>query len=85
MLLTGCPYGVEYYNLEFPSVSSKETVLYPLYHENAYNNTSDLPNSNPRCPQLFVPFVYLIQIGALEKVSGLNLNKCCPVHVEEAL
>ena len=64
-------------------MSTKETVLNPLDHENAYTNDSDLPNSNPRCPQLSVPFVYLIQTGALEKTRGLNLNKCCPVHDDE--
>ena len=63
-------------------MSSKETVLFPLYHENAYNNDSDLPNSNPRRPQL-VPNVYFIQTAAIEKVRGLNLNKCCPVHDDE--
>ena len=54
-------------------------MLFPLYHENAYNNDSDLPNSNPRCSQL-VPNVYFIQTAALENVRGSNLNKCCPVH-----
>jgi hypothetical protein len=73
------PSGVEYCHLELPSVSSKETVLKLLYHENAYINDSVLPNANPRCPQLVVPDVFLIQ-AALENVRGLNLNKCCPVH-----
>jgi hypothetical protein len=45
------PSEVEYYHLEFPSVYSKETVLLLSNHENAYKNVSDLPNSNPRCPQ----------------------------------
>ena len=58
-------------------------MLNPLYHENAYTNDSDLPNSNPRCPQLVVPYVYFIQAVALEKVRGLNLNKCCPVHDDD--
>ena len=57
LLYLSCPSGVEYYHLELPSVSSKETVLKLLYHENAYNNTSDLPNTNPRCLQLVVPNV----------------------------
>jgi hypothetical protein len=74
------PSGVEYCHLELPSVSSKETVLNPLYHENAYKNNYDLPNTNPRCPQLVVPSVFLIQTSALENVRGSNLNKCCPVQ-----
>ena len=76
------PLGVEYCHLELPSVSSKETVLKPLYHENAYINDSVLPNSRPRCPQLSkeLPDVYFIQTAALENVRGSNLNKCCPVH-----
>jgi hypothetical protein len=78
------PSGVEYCHLELPFVSSKETVLFPLYYENAYNNDSDLPNSNPRCPQL-LPNVYFIQTAALENVRGSNLNKCCPVHEPPAL
>jgi hypothetical protein len=76
------PSGVEYCHLELPSVSSKETVLFKLYHENAYINDSVLPNANPRCPQLVVPDVFLIQ-AALENVRGSNLNKCCPVHNDE--
>ena len=79
-LLPKLPSGVEYYHLEFPSVSSKETVLFPLYHENAYKNNSDLPNTNPRCPQLVVPNVYLIQTPALENVRESNLYNCCPVQ-----
>lgn len=42
------PLGVEYYQIEFPFESIKETVLNPLCHENAYINDSDLPNTNPR-------------------------------------
>jgi hypothetical protein len=57
-------------------------VLYPLYHENAYKNNSDLPNSNPRCPQSSVPIVYFIQVGVLENVRGLNLNKNCPEQIK---
>ena len=78
------PSGVEYCHLELPSESSKETVLFELYHENAYKNDSVLPNTNPRCPQLFIvlPDVFLIQ-AALENVRGLNLNKCCSVHDDE--
>jgi hypothetical protein len=80
LLYDESPSGVEYYHLEVPSVSSKETVLFPSYHENAYKNDSDLPNANPRCPQLEIvlPDVYFIQSAALENVRGLNLNKCCP-------
>jgi hypothetical protein len=78
------PSGVEYCHLELPSVSSKETVLKPLYHENAYINDSVLPNANPRCPQLVVPDVYFIQTAALVNVRGLKLNKCCPVHESPA-
>ena len=55
-------------------------MLLPLNHENAYKTDFDLPNSNPKCPQLFVPKVYFIQIGTLENVRGSNLNKCWPVH-----
>ena len=84
-MLLKLPSGVEYCHLELPSVSSKETVLKLLYHENAYKNNSDLPNTNPRCPQLVVPNVYLIQTAALENVRGLNLNKCCPVQEPASL
>jgi hypothetical protein len=31
-----------------PLISRNYTVLYPLNHENAYKNDSDLPNSNPK-------------------------------------
>ena len=58
-------------------------MLKLLYHENEYKNNSDLPNTNPRCPQLVVPNVFLIQTAALEIVRGLNLNKCCPGHEKE--
>jgi hypothetical protein len=63
-----------------PFESSKETVLFALYHENAYNNYSDLPNANPRCPKLLIvlPNVCFIQTLSLENVRGSNLNKCCP-------
>ena len=82
LLVVECPSGVEYYHIELPSESSKETVLNPLYHENAYTNDSVLPNTNPRCPQLvlLLPNVYFIQTAAFVNVRGLNLNKCCPVH-----
>ena len=82
LLFEESPLGVEYCHIELPSVSSKETVLNPLYHENAYTNDSVLPNTNPRCPQLvlLLPNVYFIQTAALENVRGSNLNKCCPVH-----
>ena len=83
LLFNESPSGVEYCHYEFPSESSKETVLNPLYHENAYNNDSVLPNANPRCPQLVVPDIYFIQTAALVNVRGLNLNKCCPVHDDE--
>ena len=66
-------------------MSSKETVLFELYHENAYKNDSVLPNTNPRWPQLVVPDVYFIQTAVLVNVRGLNLNKCCPVHELPAL
>ena len=82
-MLVKFPSGVEYCHKELLFVSSKETVLDPLYHENAYKNDSDLPNTNPRWPQLVVPNVYLIQTASLENVRGSNLNKCCPVHDEE--
>ena len=84
LLFDGSPSGNEYYHVELPFVSSKETVLFPSYHENAYNNDSDHPNSNPRCPQL-VPNVYFIQTAALVNVRGLKLNKYCPVHESPAL
>jgi hypothetical protein len=80
LLINLSPLGVEYYHLELPSESSKETVLFPLYHENAYKNDSDLPNTNPRCPQLVVPIVYIIQTAGLENARGSNLNRCCPVQ-----
>jgi hypothetical protein len=35
LLFNESPSGVEYCHYEFPSESSKETVLKPLYHENA--------------------------------------------------
>jgi hypothetical protein len=49
-------------------VSSKETVLSPLNQENAYKNYYDLPNVNPRCPQLSLELsnVYLTQIVELD-------------------
>ena len=80
LLISEWPSGVEYYHLELPSEFSKETVLFPSYHENAYKNASDLPNANPRCPQLVavLPIVFLIQIASVEKVIGSNFNKCCP-------
>jgi hypothetical protein len=80
LLFEESPSGVEYCHLELPSLSSKETVLNPLYHENAYKNNSDLPNTNPRCPQLVVPNVYLIQTAALENARGSILNNRCPVQ-----
>jgi hypothetical protein len=58
-------------------------VLLLLNHEYAYKNDYNLPNSNPKCPQLVVPYVYFIQTGALEIVKGSNLNKCCPVHDDD--
>jgi hypothetical protein len=59
-------------------------VLLLLNHEYAYKNDSDLPNSNPKCPQLLVvPNVFKIQTAAIEIVKGLNLNKCCPVHDDD--
>ena len=81
LLFDESPSGIEYYQWEFPFVSSKETVLSPLNQENAYTNASDLPNANPRCPQLSteLPDVYFIQ-AALVIVRGLNLNKYCPEH-----
>jgi hypothetical protein len=84
LLFEECPLGVEYCHLELPFLSSKETVLKPLYRENAYKNNSDLPNTNPRCPQLLLvlPNVYLIQTAALENVRGSNLNRFCPVNEE---
>jgi len=60
-------------------------VLNSLNHEKAYKNNSDLPNTNPRCPQFVVSNVYFIQTAALENVRGSNLKKCCPEHVEESL
>ena len=48
LLFDESPSGVEYYQKELPFVSSKETVLFKLYHENAYKNDSVLPNTNPR-------------------------------------
>lgn len=57
-------------------------VLKPFYLENVYKNNSDLPNTNPRCPQSANPKVYPIQTGALENVRGLNLKKCYPVQVD---
>jgi hypothetical protein len=53
-------------------------VLLLLNHEYAYKNDYDLPNSNPKCPQLVVPNVYFIQTAALEIVKGSNLNKYWP-------
>lgn len=47
-----------------------------MYHENAYKNYSNLPNTNPRCEQS-VEIVVLIQIVAIES-EGLNLNKLNP-------
>ena len=58
-------------------------MLNPLNLENANKNNSDLPNTNPRWPQLVVPNVHLIQTAALENVRGSNLNKCYPVQEEE--
>jgi hypothetical protein len=55
-------------------------VLLLLNHEYAYKNDYDLPNSNPKCPQLVDPNVFFIQIAALEIVKGSNLNKCWPGH-----
>jgi hypothetical protein len=55
------PPFVEYCQIELPLMSSKETVLNKLNEENAYKNSSSLPNVNPRCPQLVVPVVFLIQ------------------------
>jgi hypothetical protein len=80
LLLVESPNGVEYCQFELPSVSSSDTVLSPLYIENAYSKFSVLPNTSPQCPQLVVPSVYFIQTAALEKVRGLNLNKCYPVQ-----
>jgi hypothetical protein len=62
-------------------VSSSDTVLKPLNHENAYTNISPLPNTNPKCPQLVVliPIVYFVKSGG-ENERGLNLNKCYPVQ-----
>jgi hypothetical protein len=84
LLFDGSPSGNEYYHIELPFVSSKETVLFPSYHENAYNNDSVLPNTSPRCPKLMLllPNVYFIQTAAFENVRGLNLNKCCPIRNE---
>ena len=79
LLFVECPSGVEYYHKELPlSESSKETVLYPFFHENEYNNYSDLPNSNPKCPKSFIPTVFILQIGTLETARGSNLNKRYP-------
>jgi hypothetical protein len=54
-----------------------------LNHEYAYKNDYDLPNSNPKCPQLVVPNVYLIQTAGIEIVKGSNFNKCWPVLDDE--
>jgi hypothetical protein len=48
LLLVESPSGVEYCHFELPSVSSSDTVLKPLYHENAYSKLSVLPNTSPR-------------------------------------
>jgi hypothetical protein len=58
-------------------------VLLLLNHEYAYKNDYDLPNSNPKCPQLVVPNVYLIQTAGIEIVKGSNFNKCWPVLDDE--
>jgi hypothetical protein len=79
LLFDESPPVVEYYHKELPSSeSSKETVLYPFFHENEYNNYSDLPNSNPKCPLSFIPYVFFLQIGTLETARGSNLNKRFP-------
>ena len=82
LLKVGCPSGVEYCHFELPSESSSDSVLFPSYHENAYSKLSLLPNTSPRLSQLLMllPLVYFIQTAALEKVRGLNLNKCYPVQ-----
>ena len=48
MLLLVPPSGVEYCHIDVASVSSSDTMLAPLYRENAYRKLSLLPNTNPR-------------------------------------
>ena len=85
LFLKAYPSWVEYYHSISPLVLSKLTVLFPFDHENAYKKLSFLPNTNPRCPQSFVPLVYFIQSGELEKIKGSNLNRCCPSHDDAEL
>ncbi len=48
IMLLLVPSGVEYCHIDVASMSSSDTMLAPLYRENAYRKLSLLPNTNPR-------------------------------------
>jgi hypothetical protein len=48
LFLLESPFSIENCHIEVPLTSSKERVLFPLNHENAYNNNYDFTNARPR-------------------------------------